>query len=174
MAPDKDVGVIVLTNETNVGFPDAIGAWTLDRLMGNPDVDHVAAMLAAAKAGFEADEKVFMPPPGAQPPPPLEPLAGLYANPSFGDLDGSVVGGALTFELKATGAKLRFEPRDGSIFAVTLVPEGPFAAIAANLGPLPLGFAQFVVGKNGKLDRFVLTAQEDGQAYTFTRRQGSD
>ena len=27
-APDKDVGVIVLTNETNVGFPDAVGEWT--------------------------------------------------------------------------------------------------------------------------------------------------
>ena len=44
-APDKDVGVIVLTNQTNVGFPDAVGEWTLDRLMDNPDVDHVAAKL---------------------------------------------------------------------------------------------------------------------------------
>ena len=50
LAPDKDVGVIVLTNETNVGFPDAIGEWILDRLMGNPDVDYVAAKLAAAKS----------------------------------------------------------------------------------------------------------------------------
>ena len=49
-APDKDVGVIVLTNQTNVGFPDAIGEWTLDRLMGNPDVDHVAAKLKAGSA----------------------------------------------------------------------------------------------------------------------------
>jgi hypothetical protein len=33
----------VLTNEVNVGFPDAIGLWTLDRILGNPEVDHVAA-----------------------------------------------------------------------------------------------------------------------------------
>ena len=51
-APDKDIGVIVLTNETNVGFPDAVGEWVLDRLMDNPVVDHAAAKLAAAKAGF--------------------------------------------------------------------------------------------------------------------------
>ena len=42
MVPDKHVGVVVLTNEANVGFPDAIGLWVLDRLLGNPKVDHVA------------------------------------------------------------------------------------------------------------------------------------
>src|SRR5262249_50752356 len=42
---DRGVGVVVLTNEKNVGFPDAIGAWVLDRLLGNPDVDRVAERL---------------------------------------------------------------------------------------------------------------------------------
>ena len=47
---DKGIGVVVLTNEANVGFPDAVGEWVLDRLLGNPDVDHVAAKLKAARA----------------------------------------------------------------------------------------------------------------------------
>ena len=57
--PDRDIGVIVLTNETNHGFPDAIGFWTFDRLMGNPEVDHVAAALTGAKAGAERDVQLF-------------------------------------------------------------------------------------------------------------------
>jgi CubicO group peptidase (beta-lactamase class C family) len=49
MVPDKSVGVIVLTNETNVGFPDAIGLWTLDRILDNPKVDYVADTLRQRK-----------------------------------------------------------------------------------------------------------------------------
>ena len=33
---DNAVGVIVLTNQQNVGLPDAIGLWALDRLLDNP------------------------------------------------------------------------------------------------------------------------------------------
>jgi len=49
-----------------------------------------------------------------------------------------------------------------------LAPEGRFAAVAANLGPKPLGFVQFQMGQTGKLDlfRFVI---EDGQEYLFQR-----
>ena len=50
--PTRMSGVIVLTNRDNVGLPDAIGEWTFDRLLGNPEVDHVALKLAAAKASF--------------------------------------------------------------------------------------------------------------------------
>jgi CubicO group peptidase (beta-lactamase class C family) len=82
--PDKNVGVIVLTNETNVGFPDAIGLWTLDRLLDNPKVDHVGDTLTKAKAGFEAQAKMFAKPASPLPFPPLAPLAGDFANPSFG------------------------------------------------------------------------------------------
>ena len=39
--PNRNVGVIVLTNETNVGLPLSIGGWTLDRILGNPKVDYV-------------------------------------------------------------------------------------------------------------------------------------
>ncbi len=53
MVPDKNLGVIVLTNETNVGFPDAIGLWTLDRILDNPEVDRVAEALKAATSRFE-------------------------------------------------------------------------------------------------------------------------
>ena len=168
-APDKDVGVIVLTNQTNVGFPDAIGEWTLDRLMGNPDVDHAAARLKAARDGAAADAAVFVRPASPSPPPPLAPLAGDFANPAFGKATVTEDGGGLALELAGTGARLRLDPWDGGIFTASLVPEGRFAAIAANLGPAPLGFVQYQIGATGKLDLLHFW-MADGQAYDFRRQ----
>jgi CubicO group peptidase (beta-lactamase class C family) len=45
MLPDRDVGVIVLTNEGNRGLPVGIGMWALDRLLDNPAVDYIADTL---------------------------------------------------------------------------------------------------------------------------------
>jgi CubicO group peptidase (beta-lactamase class C family) len=70
MVPDKNVGVIVLTNEENVGFPDALGLWTLDRILDNPKVDHVADTLKKAKTNFETTAKLFAKPDNPRPFPP--------------------------------------------------------------------------------------------------------
>jgi hypothetical protein len=75
----------------------------------------------------------------------------------------------LILSLKATGARLRLAPWDGDVFTASLVPEGRFAAVAANLGPLPLGFAQFQADKTGKLAILRIT-MSDGQVYDFTRQ----
>ena len=56
---EKDVGVVVLTNEVNVGLPDALGRWTLDRILGNPKVDVVAETFKAAQRRIpEIDQSV--------------------------------------------------------------------------------------------------------------------
>src|SRR6516162_8598821 len=56
---DRNLGVIVLSNQSNVGMPDALGLWTLDRLLGNPMVDHEAMVLAGAKTRYADDVKQF-------------------------------------------------------------------------------------------------------------------
>jgi Beta-lactamase len=168
-APDRDLGVIVLTNEINVGFPDAIGEWTLDRLMGNPEVDHVAAKLAAAKAADAAADALFAEPASPRPAPPLGPLAGDFANPAFGAVSVAEDAGALVLAFAETGARIRLDPWDGGVFTASLVAEGQFAAVAANLGPLPLGFVQYQMDKAGKLDLFRLS-MSDGQVYDFRRQ----
>lgn len=38
LVPDRNIGVIVLTNEDNEGFQDAIGLWTLDRILDDPNL----------------------------------------------------------------------------------------------------------------------------------------
>ena len=164
---DQRIGVVVLTNETNVGFPDAIGAWVLDRLLGNPDVDHVAERLKLARAGAEKDAKLWARPADPRPFPPLAPLAGSFTHPAVGKAAVKQDGGALVMEL-AAGAALRLDPWDGDIFPATLVPQGRFAPLAENLGPSPTAFAQFQLDATGKLDVLRLTA-DDGQTYAFTR-----
>ncbi|PSJ54988.1 serine hydrolase domain-containing protein [Kumtagia ephedrae] len=168
-APDKDVGVIVLTNETNVGLPDAIGAWTLDRLLGNPEVDHVAERLKAAQAAFAAEEKTTEASPAARPAAALASLAGDYDSPSFGKAAVTQDGAGLVVELE-TGAKLTLEAGDGWAFSVSLVPEGRFAGIAANIGPTPIGIAQFEVDKDGAVAGFRFISVDNGQPYTFARQ----
>ena len=168
LLPEKNVGVIVLTNETNVGFPDAIGLWSLDRILGNPRIDHVADKLKAATTEFEASDKLFAKPASPRPFPPVAPLGGNFANPAFGKAAVTLDGGALTMAFQATGAMLRLEPWDGGVFTAKLIPTGRFAALAGDLGPLPDGFVQFQMDKDGKLNALRLSFA-DGQAYDFKR-----
>ena len=58
MQLDRDVGLIILTNAEQVGFPDAV-AVGFDRLLNNPVVDHAANTLKTATAKFEAADKQF-------------------------------------------------------------------------------------------------------------------
>jgi CubicO group peptidase (beta-lactamase class C family) len=168
MVPDKSIGVIVLSNETNVGFPDAIGRWILDRVLGNTKVDHVADALKAAEANFGTAAQLFAKPVHPRPFPPVAPLAGTFANPSFGKAEVALDGDKLVMELQATGAKLQLEPWDGDVFTAQLMSLGRFAAMADNLGPLPNGFVQFQIAKRAELNLLRLSF-DDGQAYEFRR-----
>jgi len=166
--PEAGIGVTVLTNETNVGFPDALGLWVLDRLLGNPSVDHVAKTLEAAKAKYQSVRKQFARPDKPRPSPTLEPLAGNFANTSFGKAVMRAESDAMIMEIQATGAQFKLEPWDGDIFAVRLMPSGRFAAVAKNLGDDPNGLAQFQADAPGKPAVLRITL-DDGQAYDFRR-----
>jgi hypothetical protein len=43
-------------------------------------------------------------------------------------------------------------------------------AIVANLGPKPLGFAQYQIDQGGQRNRLALMLNEGGQTYLFVRR----
>jgi CubicO group peptidase (beta-lactamase class C family) len=163
---DRGIGVVVLTNEANMGLPDAVGAWVFDRLLGNPDEDQVAARLKLAKASAEQGAKLWVRPANPRPSPPLAPLTGGFAHPAIGKVAVRQAGDALVMEL-TTGA-LKLSPWDGGIFTATLVPDGRLAAVAENLGPDPLAFAQFQMDAAGALNVLRLTTS-DGQTYEFRR-----
>ena len=168
---DKDVGIVVLTNQTNVGMPDAIGQWALDRLLGNPDVDHLATALERAKAGDAAVAAAFAPPAAPRPAPPLAGLTGSFSNPNFGDVAVTQSGEGLVAEISGTGAKIVLSPWNDLAFVANLAPEGRFAAVAANLGAYPLGFATFRTAPDGAVSGFDLSfADPEQQAYGFNRQ----
>jgi CubicO group peptidase (beta-lactamase class C family) len=168
---DRDVGIVVLSNETNVGMPDAVGEWALDRLLGNPEVDHLARKLEAAEAVSAAAAATFTRPAAPRPAPPLERLAGRFGNPNFGPVDVTRNGDGLVAEITGTGAKLALAPWDDQIFVATVVAEGRFASVAANLRPFPLGFVTFMPAPDGKVAGFRLSLQPAlEQPYDFTRR----
>ncbi len=165
---DRQLGVVVLTNQANVGMPDAIGLWTIDGLLGNPMVDHAAKALALAKTTYADSVKQYARPANPQPSPSLAPLAGRFANPGFSQAILRTDGDRATLELLGSGAKLSLDPWDGCVYTATLVPEGKFAAVAANLGPLPIAFAQFQSDKDGRptILRLIFAS---GQASDFKR-----
>jgi CubicO group peptidase (beta-lactamase class C family) len=167
MTLDKEVGVIVLSN-SNVDLPDAIGMWALDRLLDNPAVDYVAAKLKDAKSNFLSEQKSFAKPEHPRPFPPLVPLAGRFASPAFGKALLRPDGDALVLELEEVGAHFALAPWDGDIFTIRLLPRGRFVPVVANLAERPMGFAQFEIGKDGKLGLLRLTL-DDGQAYELRR-----
>jgi CubicO group peptidase (beta-lactamase class C family) len=163
---DKGIGIIVLANA--VSFPDAIGMRTMDRILGNPDVDYAANTLKAVTAKYDAAVKMFAKPEHPRPFPPLAPLAGRFANPAIGEASVTVEGDSLIMEIAATGAKLKLERWDGDVFTARLMPLGRFTTIAEDLGPLPAGFLQFQIDKDAKLNVLRISV-EDGQAYEFVR-----
>ena len=167
MVPDRNIGVILLTNEAHVGFPDALGFWMVDRMLDNPRRDHVADMLKHAKTSFEATARRFAKPANPRPFPPLAPLAGTFVNPSFGAAAVAPDGEALVMEIQTTGAKFTLEPWDGDVFLARLMPTGQFGPIV-DLGYMTKGFVQFHMDKDGQLNRLYLSF-EDGQAYEFRR-----
>ena len=166
-APEKDVGVVVLTNEENIGFPDAVGAWVMDRLLGNPQVDHVAAAIDAAKTRFADTAKTFVRPANPQPALPLAPMVGGYAEPNFGKAALRQDGDGAVLELQNGGAALELDPWDGSIFTVRLLPLGRFAAMVENGAIGPIGFAQFQINTDGTMPLLRLTIEK--QSYVFRR-----
>jgi CubicO group peptidase (beta-lactamase class C family) len=163
----RGVGIVVLTNENNVGFPDAVGAWLLDRVMGNPEVDYATEKLEALKVGLAQHAREVARPSNPRPFPPLGPLAGKFASAIFGDAEVALSANSLVMTLKASGAELELEPWDGDIFRVNLLPKGPFAAVTAARGR-PIGSAQFRMAQDGKLGLLELTV-ENGQSFEFRR-----
>ena len=114
-----------------------------------------------------ADDKQFARPASPRPFPSLAPLAGNFANPSFGKTVLRPEGDALVLEIKVSGAKLKLDPWDGDIFTAKLMPTGRFASVVENEGR-PSGFVQFQIDKDGKLNLLRLSF-DDGQAYEFRR-----
>lgn len=151
--PDKGIGIVVLTNEENKGFPTAVGLWALDKLLGNPEIDYAKKFLAHAKEAEAKERELFKRPAAARPPPDFKAVVGDYASATLGPATISLADDLVTLTVKQTGARLRLEPFDGTVFTLRLIPQGRFAPVVAMLGGAPIGFASFEADAEGRLAR---------------------
>jgi CubicO group peptidase (beta-lactamase class C family) len=167
LLPDRDVGIVVLTNAEDKLFPASLGLWTLYRLLGSPLMeDPLVKQLELAKAKHHAADKVYARPANPQPSPDPNTLTGKYSDVSFGAATVTVDGRSTVLEL-ATGARLRLNEWDGGVFTIAVSPVDRFKDLSVAMGPRPAGFAQWQVDKEGK---YRLRLQfEDGPAYDFHR-----
>jgi hypothetical protein len=165
---DRKLGVIVLSNQESVGMPDAIGLWTIDRLLGNPMVDYGARQLAGAKQGYADIVEQYARPSDPEPSPPLASLVGDFASTAFGKAVLALDGDTAALEIVASGAKLRLDPWDGALYSATLLQDAAFAAMVDNLDPRPIAFAQFQHDADGEPSTLRLTFS-DGEAYDLSR-----
>jgi hypothetical protein len=139
----------------------------LDKLLGNPEVDHVKAALVHLKDQAEKQSALYRKRAAPQPAPAMESLVGAYRSDILGPAAVATDNGGLVLTLAQTGARLNLVPFDGALFTVKLVPEGPFAPAAAALGDDPMGFADFGTDAEGRLSRLRWTS--DGQTFLWTK-----
>lgn len=166
--PQKGLGIVVLTNQVNGGFPDAVGLWTFDKLLGNPEKDYAKEKLRKLHDTFEKDEARYRKPAHPQPAPPQGSVVGKYKSTMFGVGNVVAMNDDLVLTLEATGAKVKLTPFDGATFTFELIPEGRFAPIAAAQGETPMGFASFEADSDAHLSRLRLWAG-NGQAFLLTK-----
>jgi CubicO group peptidase (beta-lactamase class C family) len=167
--PARDVGIVVLTNAANVGFPDAVGLWALDRVLGNPQTDYAAAKLSAAKAAAEQAAGRFDASAQSRPDGALAADAGVYRSDAMGTVTVTAEGNALAMTF-STGAVLNLAPWTDDVFTVTLAQVRGFETLAEALGPDPIAFAQFQIDQTGRRNLLNLSL-EDGQTYVFRREE---
>jgi len=167
LVPHLGVGIIVLSNLENRGFPDAAAAAFYQALLGNPPFDAMTAVLDHAKAQAAETKAKFTPPATPRPPRDLAAYAAAYDTEGFGPATVRVDGGALVMRLDETGAELALEPFDGDVFTVRMLPVAGYEKVVAAWGAEPFGFAQFQVDNDGRLDHLAWTIGDD--RYLFDR-----
>ena len=169
MVPDKNIGVIVLTNETNVGFPDALGRGFWTGCWATPKSTMSPMMLKAAESQFRGPRPSCSPSPRARGRSRRSPRWPARS-PTRASARQSVAleGDALVMELQATGAKLEARALGRGCLHGPAHADRPVRGDGRQSRSMPNGFVQFQIDKNGKLNVLRLSF-DDGQAYEFHR-----
>jgi len=167
LVPHLGIGIVVLSNEENRGFPDGVAATFYQTLLGNPSFDVLAAGLEHARKSEEEARAKFVAPAAPRPARDLAVYAARYNTLGLGAAVVAVEDGRLVLRLAETGAALELTPFDGDVFTVRLRPEGSFARVVEAWGSEPMGFAQFQIDIDGRLADLRWSLGED--SFLFDR-----
>jgi CubicO group peptidase (beta-lactamase class C family) len=150
--PGEHVGIVVLTNGMPIGVAEAISAAFFDVAQnGHETVDWIGFMghiFEAMRAADAPELDYAKAPANPKPARALAAYAGTYANPYYGPLTVSAVGGKLSMSMGPQGKPVTFALThfDGDTF--------DFQTIGENANGL--AGALFAMGKDGKADKVVL------------------
>ncbi|MBF9233169.1 serine hydrolase [Microvirga alba] len=151
--PDRDLGIVILSNLENTGLPDAAAQWFYDRVMGNDAVDNVALALEAMRAKQEEERQKEARAKRVFPPQDLSSFAGNYASSIIGDATVQLAATKLQIKLEETDATLTLEQLDTDTFNARLDPTGPFAPVVALGGDDPVTQVRFERDDSGAIKR---------------------
>jgi CubicO group peptidase (beta-lactamase class C family) len=123
LSPDEQLGIVVLTNGTPIGIPEAVSMSFLDYFRyGSAQADY----LAKVKPIFEqmiretqdssSDYSKLTPPSNPSTPGPLSAYKGTYVNPYYGKLEMDVERNQLIMRLPPRGAYYELTHWDGNTF----------------------------------------------------------
>lgn len=138
--PERQVGIVVLTNLSLSGAADAIGNRFLDMVRGRPDTDHAAALLARLEEEAAAEKEALEKNRPADPRPARTMIqyVGTYENPIYGRATVAQAGPSeLTLTFGPGPTRVRLVPWSGDSFTAHLTDhiERGF--------PDPMGFVLF-------------------------------
>ncbi|MBZ6077178.1 serine hydrolase [Microvirga puerhi] len=151
--PDRGVGIVILTNLQNTGFPDAAAQWLYDRILGNATVDNIALAFETNRKRETEEQAKKSGAKAVAVPQDLATFAGTYNSPILGDVTVSVVGDKLQLRLEETDATLTLNPREKDLFEAHLAPTGEYATVLAMAGDESLTPVRFERDDSGKVRR---------------------
>jgi CubicO group peptidase (beta-lactamase class C family) len=160
LVPEDDVGIVILSNVENKGFPDLAAMWFYRHLLGEPELDVMTKALESARQKLAADKALYVRPASPRPPPAFDTVVGRYDTQVFGPASIRADGERLVLSLEETGAEVALEPFDGDVFTVRLLPTGGYEALVAQNGDEPAGFGQFLMDAKGRLGSLRLVLDE--------------
>jgi hypothetical protein len=135
MIPSKQIGIVVLTNGSPVGLPEAIALTFLDNFeYGAPRADYLAAAGASfaelRKGALESSCNYSTKKPPSNPTPggPVSSFVGTYQNPYFGELEVEEEQGRLILRLPALGTYYELSHWDGNTYTYYIANEVSGAA----------------------------------------------
>jgi hypothetical protein len=154
MLPESNVGVVVLTNQEEVGAFQSIAYTILDHYLGAPQNDWVAAFAAVKKRQTEEAEKTVREAaakrdPKSKPSLSLDSYAGRYRDPWYGDI---------VIEKNADGLGIRFTHTPGLTGKLQHWQQDTFVARWDDRSLLADAFITFSLNPDGAVERAKMRA----------------
>jgi CubicO group peptidase (beta-lactamase class C family) len=169
LIPEDGVGIVILSNVENKGFPDLAAMWFYRNLLGEPPLDVMTKALESARQKLAAERAEYVRPASPRPPPAFDTVVGRYDTQVLGPAAIRADGERLVLALEQTGAEVALEPFDGDVFTVRLLPTAGYEALVAQNGGEPAGFGQFLMDEKGRLGSLRLVL--DNQPYLLDRAE---